>query len=257
MPSSKDKEACGVPGCSRPVKCREKCASHYEKWRLEHRGEVAFRSSRWNNPDGTRMTCQSEDCTLPVYAMAMCKAHYHHFQYDITRGKFKSRKNRPRVSSPRQCSFPDCDKPEFNPGLCAGHYYQKLEGREMRPLNERLPCPLPGCGESYTPRRGSRGVCRKHSSEMSRFSLTKATLLALYSNRSCWNPGCSQNENLHLDHDHSCCPDGKFAGSKKSCGQCVRGWLCSSCNISLGMLQENPRRIRGLLDYLDRYAARV
>lgn len=40
----------------------------------------------------------------------------------------------------------------------------------------------------------------------------------------------------HVDHDHA---TGK-----------VRGFLCSRCNKALGMLRDDPVRIRGLLAYL-------
>ena len=35
-----------------------------------------------------------------------------------------------------------------------------------------------------------------------------------------------------VDHDHSCCKN-------RSCGYCVRGVLCTSCNTAIGMLKEN------------------
>lgn len=73
----------------------------------------------------------------------------------------------------------------------------------------------------------------------------------MYSNYVCGNPGCHEEEDLHTDHNHKCCPKGKFKGRKESCGECVRGWLCRWCNQSLGMLREDLAKIRGLADYAD------
>lgn len=61
--------------------------------------------------------------------------------------------------------------------------------------------------------------------------------------------GCSlcgrteQEEGKHLavDHDHSCCP------GKKSCGMCVRGLLCVSCNRQLGQYENNPALFQVLI----------
>lgn len=44
---------------------------------------------------------------------------------------------------------------------------------------------------------------------------------------------CGEVKKLCVDHDHACCPAGG------SCGKCVRGLLCYSCNLALGKL-ENP-----------------
>lgn len=57
-----------------------------------------------------------------------------------------------------------------------------------------------------------------------------------------------QPSNLCLDHDHKCCP-GEY-----SCGKCIRGLLCSSCNTALGMLKDDPVRIKKLIKYLGRLA---
>ena len=64
-------------------------------------------------------------------------------------------------------------------------------------------------------------------------------LLAAQQGR-CGNPGCDQTPGSgafwHLDHNHE-------TGT-------VRGFLCGGCNMSLGILKENPERIRGLIQYL-------
>jgi hypothetical protein len=48
---------------------------------------------------------------------------------------------------------------------------------------------------------------------------------------------------LAVDHDHSCC------SGKRSCGKCIRGLLCSACNMALGLLGDDPRRIANLQAY--------
>lgn len=50
----------------------------------------------------------------------------------------------------------------------------------------------------------------------------------------------------HVDHDHSCCP------GEKSCGSCVRGLLCSSCNQGIGLFRDDPSIIESALRYLER-----
>lgn len=53
----------------------------------------------------------------------------------------------------------------------------------------------------------------------------------------------------HIDHDHTCCP------GRESCGNCVRGLLCLSCNFALGFTQDNPETLKSLIDYLKKWNA--
>jgi hypothetical protein len=46
-----------------------------------------------------------------------------------------------------------------------------------------------------------------------------------------------------IDHDHACCPD-----EKKSCGKCVRGLLCVSCNTALGIIERKYEMAQAYLD---------
>ena len=52
---------------------------------------------------------------------------------------------------------------------------------------------------------------------------------------------------LQVDHDHACCP------GKKTCGKCIRGLLCSKCNLMLGAARDDLRRLAQGSDYVRRY----
>lgn len=53
---------------------------------------------------------------------------------------------------------------------------------------------------------------------------------------------------LHIDHDHRCCPQGG-----RSCARCRRGLLCAECNMALGLLADDPRRLENLAAYLRKW----
>jgi hypothetical protein len=54
------------------------------------------------------------------------------------------------------------------------------------------------------------------------------------------------NRRLCIDHDHSCCP------GRKSCGKCVRGLICTKCNKTLGMANDNVSLLQDMIDYLQK-----
>lgn len=54
-----------------------------------------------------------------------------------------------------------------------------------------------------------------------------------------------------IDHDHRCCPGTRRV--KRTCGKCVRGLLCTQCNVALGMVNDDLARLRKLVDYLERH----
>ena len=55
------------------------------------------------------------------------------------------------------------------------------------------------------------------------------------------------DQRLDIDHDHRCCP------GQRSCGKCVRGFLCRPCNVGLGMFGDDPMRLRAAASYIEQH----
>lgn len=60
----------------------------------------------------------------------------------------------------------------------------------------------------------------------------------------CW--ACREAPGQVVDHDHGCC-----ASNTRTCGKCVRGWLCHPCNKGLGFFRDDPKRLQAAIDYLN------
>lgn len=78
------------------------------------------------------------------------------------------------------------------------------------------------------------------------YGLTEATfaqLLEIQNNACamCHEP-LEEGQRRHIDHDHACC-----AGKRRSCGKCVRGVLCHTCNIALGHIERRQALARSYL----------
>lgn len=59
-----------------------------------------------------------------------------------------------------------------------------------------------------------------------------------------WSEVRKHADTACVDHDRRCCPrDG-------SCGKCVRGLLCSPCNMGLGLLGDDAGRLARAIAYL-------
>jgi hypothetical protein len=57
------------------------------------------------------------------------------------------------------------------------------------------------------------------------------------------------SERVHTDHDHACC------GPRRSCRACRRGLACNNCNVAIGLLAEDPDRLRRIADALEKAKA--
>ena len=108
------------------------------------------------------------------------------------------------------------------------------------------------CGEAfdYVYRQKHRSVCdlcRKHDNAWKSYGLTGRQAEELRARGRCDICGGDQPGgrfgNWHIDHDHET-------------GE-VRGVLCAPCNTSLGLLGDDPARIRRAAEYLERNTAHV
>jgi hypothetical protein len=102
----------------------------------------------------------------------------------------------------------------------------------------------------YYDKAKAEGKITKNNSERNRFrkhGITKEYFQEMVEQQGnccaiCEKPGTW--ETLVVDHDHACC-DSQF-----SCGNCVRGGLCRTCNTVLGLLKEDESRIMSVLSYI-------
>lgn len=141
----------------------------------------------------------------------------------------------------KMCSVPECQRQSAARGYCSSHYEQWKRGKTppelFTPLPPRPECLVSGCDRPQY----CRGGCRTHYDSALRFNLSLLQLIQVYA-AGCGI--CGARENLHIDHNHSCC-DGPT-----SCGDCVRGGLCESCNMAVGALGDDVEGVMRAVDYL-------
>lgn len=152
-----------------------------------------------------------------------------------------------------ECLFDGCEMPRANYSLCYGHYAQLRRGVRLYPIKREwgtstplLKCLVPGCPRQSLDYRAQ--ICKPHRRPVWKYGLPLDKLEQLYFIGCC--RVCGEASDLHIDHDHSCCPS-LNTSTRRGCGKCVRGLLCFGCNSALGRVKDNPQTLRALADYLE------
>lgn len=244
-------KTCAFGGCSNKPRGRGLCHKHFVQEReagtLRKNWPTKLEKFRAQNPD-KYSGCLESECEFLATRRGLCDLHYYKRKDEGTLPDPKHVKWFNSDGSRMSCSLSGCPREVYMGGLCRPHYSFKLSGRDPNEYEDLKACPVQDCGRTMRP---SSEICKRCNQFRWRYSLSVGQVIKLNESRRCSNPGCRSENRVHLDHNHSCCPPESFPQSSKvSCGGCVRGWLCSPCNKSLGSLKEDPRRIEGLLVYL-------
>jgi hypothetical protein len=171
------------------------------------------------------------------------------------------------------CSAEDCPHPSRSRGMCGSHYAQFMAGRPVGPVkalwrgkgldrdeNGFKQCRrcLEWCGtDQYSANQKTPDRLGQYCHKCTRayrmktlYGITQDLYDAILARQGGVCAICStcipssHRKYFFVDHDHSCCP------GLKSCGKCVRGLLCSSCNSGMGQLGDDPVRLEAAATYL-------
>lgn len=231
MDDSSTPKLCSVENCRRPSFCRGLCNTHY-KWSREGKdisNQIHVKGAKANQ-------CSVEDCCRTQKGRTFCATHYAQYR---SKGAVTKEIRRNNTEG---CLFDGCKKKHASGGYCAGHYRQVQLGKPLTPLLKkvrgRVGCAVNGCESPHQ----SAGFCNKHYQWHYAYSLSVEDINALSTTCEI----CGSNVKILVDHDHSCCPN------NRSCGKCVRGVLCFTCNVAIGMLGDSVESLEKVLSYLKR-----
>lgn len=247
-----DGTVCLEDDCEKPAVSKGRCHYHYG---VSHRAEIAASG-----------TCSIEDCDAPLFSGGWCQRHYARNQRWADPLAWK----KPIRQS---CTFEGCERKQAAQGFCDMHYRRlaKYGHPELPPPPIYIdPPPLvcPQCGGDVPARVGKgrqRTYCsdkcaeafnywkkqaRKLRNQLRPYGLTVEQYQHLLADQDGRCAICRSSEpggrgGWNIDHDHSCCPD------KSSCGECIRGLLCWSCNLMLGNASDDPIRLRAAAEYVE------
>ncbi|MEU3772381.1 endonuclease domain-containing protein [Streptomyces sp. NPDC032472] len=251
---------CAFEGCEKRILSRGYCSGHYQQLT---KGRELKPLRRSYEP-----ICSVTGCTKPHASRGFCSTHYAAAVRDDRRKRVAAG----AVQDGDICRANCCVRVADVAGYCSSHYNQlRKHGSTDRPIGEYRSskrktnesgerycssCSLWLHVDEFPTRNGNRELrsayCRMCHT-LRRHNITRADYNRILSCQDfkCAVCGAQTSDSLgrsfHVDHDHSCCnqPVG-------SCGRCIRGLLCSSCNKAAGMLGDSAERALALSNYLRR-----
>lgn len=172
---------------------------------------------------------------------SLCKKIKNAEDFFITGGKLRSQCKvchteavmRGRQNNKRKCTQEGCDNPHYGRGYCRRHHGRFIRGARLDTIF---------VGETSHPRNLRKyGLTQEEFDQMSKDG--------------CQICGVNTAPLFVIDHDHACCNEVPY------CGECTRGYVCHSCNLTISkyeyntMRQGNPLR-DSVIQYLQKYQLR-
>jgi len=220
--------------------------------------------------ESSSIRCQVEACDRPAHASGWREAHYRRLRKTGEPGPAEIRRY---GTGDERCEFDGCERPHLSRGLCNAHYQQRrVNGQPVAAVRDkRYPAardeqgrkmcgacevwlPLDHYNRNVKTEDGLATVCRRcgrNYTLVRKFGITVAQYdaMLLAQGGACAACGKTEDANgrmLAVDHDHACC------SGQVACGKCLRGLLCSPCNLLLGMADDDTRKLSLLIAYLRR-----
>lgn len=152
-----------------------------------------------------------------------------------------------RLPERPECQVPECPRlSESKTGrrsrYCASHNQQVDRGVTpgiYREQGKYKVCQVPTCEKPFRYRK----MCVNHAARSVKYGLAPDAFIEILS-RPCEVCGDSDPSRATIDHDHACCP------GETSCGGCVRGRLCSPCNLGMGAFKDSGVLLESARRYL-------
>lgn len=254
---------CSVDGCERPEATGGMCGTHYARYRIHGTAGAPEIATRKYADDAK---CSVACCDRKPKSGGLCDAHRQRSVNGLPMDTPILYVNQVGAL----CEFDGCEFKAEGPRYCPRHKAQVKAGKPLSPLK---PIPNPSlrdeCGrkrcsacetwqapdEFYPSKRTPDGLhpscrrCHRNHGMMRRFNITCEQYDKLLADQGgvcaiCSKTPRANKKSLAVDHDHACCP------GQMTCGKCIRGLVCSTCNLILGMVEDKPDTIVSMARYL-------
>lgn len=241
---------CSISECEKPTHGKTYCSTHHSRWKKYGDPEAPLARQPVKGK-----VCTVEACDQPMRKHPYCAGHYSMWK---RYGEIRSW-NYQWASVGASCVV--CGEPVQVDSGRRKHCSNACQVADSRTGGKRpteLTCDF--CAQPFLLNRSRTGRlqrtdtkwcpdCGRDSPEVSRFRRYGVTREQYEAATLAGCEICGRTDKpLHVDHDHNCCPT--RGRTSRTCGKCVRGFLCGPCNRGIGLFFDVPTALERAALYL-------